>query len=211
MFFATSLVTATAGFVGTSTIPVYPSDADGVPAQGLIQMGDRLRRMFEGTEEEDSDSDDTEKELQKAKAVEKPHAEMPPAMLQYAKLSLHHEEGSNQPTAGNPVGHAHAELAREVQIGQNGRIPGQRMTITPHLKQDSTSANSLLEVAEMPEEMVGQEEKLASLTLPEHAAKVLDMRADQGVAMLQHADQIVQTGELFEEEMVSSENHKHEL
>eukprot|EP00746_Dinoflagellata_sp_MGD_P162524 gnl/MRDRNA2_/MRDRNA2_90121_c0_seq1.p1 gnl/MRDRNA2_/MRDRNA2_90121_c0~~gnl/MRDRNA2_/MRDRNA2_90121_c0_seq1.p1 ORF type:complete len:208 (+),score=64.86 gnl/MRDRNA2_/MRDRNA2_90121_c0_seq1:89-712(+) len=199
LFLAASLVTSSATSVGTATIPVYPSDTDGVPAQGLIQMGDRLRRLFEGTEEEDSDSEDAENEFQKAKAAEKRGAEMPTAMLQSAKLNLHHVEGSSQPTASKPIGHAHAELARQVQIGQNGRIPGQHMMITPHVKQESASTNSLLEVAEIHEEMVGQEEKLQSVTLPEQAVKALDMGADQGVVMLQHADQIVQTGELFEE------------
>merc|ERR1719359_899809 len=53
-------------------------------------------------------------------------------------------------------------------------------------------------VAEMPEEMVGLD---GELTLPEQGSeKMQDTRADQGVAMLQHADQIIQTGELFEEE-----------
>merc|ERR1719321_625405 len=59
-------------------------------------------------------------------------------------------------------------------------------------------------VAEMPEEMVGLE---GELTLPEQDSgdKVQDTRADQGVAMLQHADQIYQTGELFEEDAPLSE------
>lgn len=165
----------------------------------------------------------------------------------------------------NPLGQGHSKLDREVQIGQNGRIPSsQHMTLAQRWKHDSDTINSLLEAArgngsrhaalvqdgnetssqpsgwvEMPEEMVDQEEEL---TMPEagtnaehgvamlqsgdklrrlldateednavieengqdaradQSEKVQDARADQGTAMLQQADQIIQTDGLFEED-----------
>lgn len=120
----------------------------------------------------------------------------------------------------NPLGHGHTELAREVQIGQNGRIPStQQVLLAQRWKQDSDAINMLLEaargngthmnsqnltllqegsdkssqgssLAEMPEEMVGLDEEL---TFPE--------QGEQGVAMLQYAERIVHKDRFLGDEL----------
>jgi hypothetical protein len=234
----------------SATDPAVMLDVEGPPAVGLIQWGDRLRRQFQNSPEEEAQQQE-EPKATNAENMFVDLANEPAAMVQHAKLNLHLDAGKKTlPSADthifakaemdharsphrNPAGHGQTQLAREVQITENGRLPSQHMTLAQRRKHDSNAINTLLEaakganskppallqeghakrnqgsqVAEMPEDMVGQEENLA---LPEEdTAKVQDANADQGVAMLQHADQIVQTGELFEEEVPLSQFQQEE-
>lgn len=233
------------------TESVLVPDLQGPPAAGLIQWGDRLRRQFENSPAEEEEDEQQQQDEPNQSNSENLHADAPVAMVQYAKLKLHGNGDANKlPSAEthifakdemdharsphrNPSGHAHTELAREVQIMQNGRLPSQHMTLAQRQKQDSNAINSLLEaargkgsqsavllqeghekgnpplqVAQMPEEMVGQDE---DLVLPEDGtANLRGLHADQGVAMLQHADQIIQTGELIEEDVPLSQFREQE-
>merc|ERR1719158_470393 len=92
-------------------------DLEGPPAAGLIQWGDKLRRLFDGTEEDGQDvdgpaedSEASEKNLKELKTQPDLHQSAPdsPALLQFAKLNLHRDDSDLHKN------HAHVELEREV-------------------------------------------------------------------------------------------------